>query len=876
METRAVDARRNGLSESRSLQADVRTLPNGLCVVLLEDHHAPVVAMQTWVRFGSADEGPVVAGIAHVFEHMLFKGTERFPNGEIAALIEGAGGTVNAWTSYDETVYHVTLSSRFWEVGFDVLSDAVLHSLFDANELAREKEVVLEELWRGKDNPDREISERLFQLLFTEHPYRRPVIGFEETVSNLSRDDMLRVFQTWYVPNNMIFVAVGDFDTPTLMQAVEARFGTLPAPELPTRPRLEEPPQSEPRISAFTFQAEMARIEFAFPGVSSNDPQVPMLDLLGDLMGNGYNSVLYTALKRKRDITHDVFAYSYTPLDRGMFSLGASCLPEHAPEVIRLLLQQVRDTATLVVSDAALAAAKTRIISGFVHSRETYQGIAEQLGRCTLTYNDPNYGERYVEAIGAITLDDLRRTAAAFLDLQRTNIAVLMPEGVPLPDRDTVLAWMQEAPPTRAQSSHHYPITTDTAAQLSVIDLDDNRKLIVQTDRKAPLVSVRVMLDGGQRVEPVDKAGLVRLLTTVWDRGTETRSASEIEHDIDRLGATFGAIGDRDSLQMSARFLKETFVDGMELFFDVLTYPTFPEHEVAREQADQLRELETLKENRFAYAFQQFLSLLYSQHPYSHLSIGRRADLETVSRDDLIAFHQALLQSHQTVFAVVGDITVDEVLPLFHHQACAPQFGNGHTTPLTTPALSMPSQAIEQVMDVEGQQTHIVWGFPTVTLHDPNRYALRLLDTILGGMGGRLFAELRDQKSLAYTVTTVDTYPVNTGFLALYIGCSPEKEIEALDEFQRVVRDVQHNGVTDKELARAKTYLEGVLDIGLQGTSQRTAVYGLGTLQMGKWNAYKSYLQALQNVTREDVQRVAQTYLNPDRSVRVIVRAARD
>src|SRR4030095_12773872 len=169
--------------------AEVHTLSNGLQVVLMEDHSAPVVALQTWVRYGSADEDRDVAGIAHVFEHMLFKGTERFPHGEIAALIEGAGGAVNAWTSYDETVYHVTIASRFWETGFDVLSDAVLHSLFDPTELAREKEVVLEELWRGKDSPDREISERLFELTFTTHPYRRPVIGSEATVTGITRQD---------------------------------------------------------------------------------------------------------------------------------------------------------------------------------------------------------------------------------------------------------------------------------------------------------------------------------------------------------------------------------------------------------------------------------------------------------------------------------------------------------------------------------------------------------------------------------------------------------------------------------------------------------------------------------------------------------------
>ena len=314
-------------------RASVHTLDNGLQVVLLEDHSAPVVALQTWVRFGSADEDPVVAGIAHVFEHMLFKGTERFPNGEIAALIEGAGGTVNAWTNYDETVYHVTLSSRFWEIGFDVLSDAVLHSFFDPTELEREKEVVLEEFRRSKDNPDHEIAERLFDLTFTTHPYRRPIIGFEETVRPIQRNDMLRVFNTWYVPNNMIFVAVGDFDSDTMRRTVEDRFGAVPAAALPIRPRADEPAQAQPRVLAFPFRAELARVEIAMPSVEATDPQVPALDLLSDLLGSGYNSTLYTTLKRRRQLAHDVYAYNYTPCDRGVFLLGATCMTDDVAEV---------------------------------------------------------------------------------------------------------------------------------------------------------------------------------------------------------------------------------------------------------------------------------------------------------------------------------------------------------------------------------------------------------------------------------------------------------------------------------------------------------------------------------------------------------------
>ncbi len=871
---RASSARRSVRREHHGPLAKVHTLTNGLRVVLLEDHSAPVVAMQTWVQFGSADEDPQVAGIAHVFEHMLFKGTQRFPHGEIAALIEGAGGSINAWTSYDETVYHVTLSSRFWETGFDVLSDAVLHSLFDATELAREKEVVLEELRRGKDNPDREISERLFELVFTTHPYHRPVIGFEDTVTKIDRDDMLRVFNTWYVPNNMVFVAVGDFDSTAILDAIEERFGSVPRQELPQRPRTQEPAQTAPRICTVPFHAEMARVEIAFPSVDANDPRVPALDLLSDFVGSGYNSLLYTELKRRQGLAHDIYAYNYTPENRGLFLLGASCDPDNVPAIVRSLMEQAQRALSLRVSAAEMASTKKRIVSQFVHTRETYQGIAEQIGRCTMIYDNPNYGEQYIAAIEALSLDDLHHAAAAILDPQQANIAVLMPEGLELPACDTVQAWAQ-AGTQKAPNSFVLRTTTDTVAQVSVVELPGNRTLIVQTDRKAPLVSIRTILDGGQRIETPKKAGIARLCTTVWDRGTELMSAAEIERSLDRLGASMRAMNDRDTVQLSARCLKETFTEGLEHYFDVLTHPLFPEAEVAREQADQLRDLHSLKENRFPFAFRHFLSDFYGDHPYKNLSLGQPESLASVTREDLLAFHRSLLQSQRAVFAVVGDISVDEVMELFHRYAPPVLFDITGTAPTSTPELPVRSEPVEQILEMEGQQTHIVWGFPAVTMHDPDRYPLRMLESILGGMGGRLFVELRDKKSLAYTVTTLDAYPVDPGFFALYIGCSPEKEAEAIQEFERVLHEVQQHGVLAEELDRACTYLEGILDIGFQGTSQRTAVYGLGHHHSGKWDAFRTYLNAIRKVTSTDVQRVAQTYLDPARSIRVILRAER-
>ena len=847
-------------------RANVHTLDNGLQVVLLEDHSAPVVALQTWVRFGSADEDPSVAGIAHVFEHMLFKGTDRFPNGEIAALIEGAGGTVNAWTNYDETVYHVTLSSRFWETGFDVLSDAVLHSFFDPTELEREKEVVLEEFRRSKDSPDHEIAERLFDLTFTTHPYRRPIIGFEETVRPIQREDMLRVFNTWYVPNNMIFVAVGDFNSDTMLRTVEDRFGAVPAAALPVRPRADEPAQEQPRVLAFPFRAELARVEIALPSVEATDPQVPALDLLSDLLGSGYNSTLFTALKRRRQLAHDVYAYNYTPCDRGVFLLGATCMTSDVADVVQGLMQPVRQPK-LSISEQDLSAAKTRIVSHFVHGRETYQGIASQLGNHMLVYGDPNYGERYVADIASLSHDDLQQAASAFLDPQRANLALLMPTNVELPSPETMLGWTRHADAPQA------PAAPRGADGTSVVPLPGGSTLIVQTDRKAPLVTIRTLLAGGQRVAPQGKEGIVRLLSSTWDRGTSMRSASEIERELDRLGATLGASNERDSVQIAGRFLRDTYADGLELYLELLTEPSFPDVEVAREQADQLRDLETLKENRFQYAMQQFLGKFYGSHPYNHLSIGTSEGLSAVSRDDLAAFHRAQLRPQSAVHVVVGDITADAALARWQQLAPASLSDSAEHSAPAVPPVPEWKEAATDVIEVEGQQTHIIWGFPTVTSRDPDRYTLHVLDTILGGMGGRLFVELRDKRGLAYAVTSFDAYPVDPGYLAFYIGCTPEKEAEALGEFERVVEDIQNQGVTEEELERAQTYIAGALDISLQSTSQRTSIFGSGMLHQGQWNAYRTYLEAVQKVSLADLREAARTYLRPARSLRTILRA---
>src|SRR3972149_6818934 len=188
------------------------TMDNGLKVILEENKTAPVVALQIWVKIGGADESDEGAGMCHFIEHMLFKGTEKRRVREMAREIESLGGSINAYTSYDETVYNITIASRYAEIGFDVLADAILHSTFDPVELEREREVVLEEIQMGQDDPSRRIFRQTMAALYRHHPYQRPVIGYEKTIRSITRDQMVSFFKNWYVPRRMVFVGAGDFD----------------------------------------------------------------------------------------------------------------------------------------------------------------------------------------------------------------------------------------------------------------------------------------------------------------------------------------------------------------------------------------------------------------------------------------------------------------------------------------------------------------------------------------------------------------------------------------------------------------------------------------------------------------------------------------
>ncbi|MBS1152612.1 MAG: Peptidase, (Pitrilysin) family [Myxococcaceae bacterium] len=331
-------------------------LDNGLCVVADPRDTAKVAAFQVWVNAGSADELPGEVGLAHLHEHLLFKGTARRGPGEIARSVEAHGGEINAWTSYDQTVYHVVMASRFAREGLDVLADAVRNSAFDPVELTREIEVVCEEIKRSLDTPSRRASKELFAACYADHPYGRPVIGFEADVRGHTREKMLGFYRRCYTPQNIVLSAVGDFTEAQLRAWAQELFGgDWGRPFTAPPPRAKEPARAARRVKLLQESVKEAYLHLAFPCPPVDHEDVPALDVLAMVLGQGDGSRLSLEVKRRRSLCNDVSTWAYTPKDPGLFALSVTASTQSIAAAFDASVQVLRGATEREVDPAELS-----------------------------------------------------------------------------------------------------------------------------------------------------------------------------------------------------------------------------------------------------------------------------------------------------------------------------------------------------------------------------------------------------------------------------------------------------------------------------------------------------------------------------------------
>lgn len=868
----------------------IYALENGMRVVIREDHFAPVAALQVWVKAGGADEEDIEAGVAHVHEHMLFKGTSNRGVGEVAAEIEGSGGRINAWTSWNETVYHIVVASRFADTGLDVLGDAVRNSSFDPDELDKELDVVLEEWKRGEDSPSRKIFHGLFGTAYTEHPYKRPVIGTKDSIEGLSRERILSFYERFYAPNNMTVVIVGDVDTRAMKKEVDKVFGDYRRREIARPERPVEPPQDGLRLASLRMQVQESHLALGFHVPGADHPDAPLLDLLAFIIGGGESSRLYTRLVADEQLVTGIGAFAYTPPDPGMFVVTASLESAEMRRAYDAALEELGKTVNHGVTPDELARARVNLESDFVFRRETVQGQARELGYAVMVHDDPDYDRVYLARLRAATPADLLRVARQYLQTDNLTVVTLLPDDArDLLNRDRALAGAGplsgEKEIAEASGTVAAPAAEDGAAGIDapetperragssskprLMQLDNGIRIILQEHREVPVFAIHAAMLGGVLAETPKDNGISNFTAEMLTRGTKRRSREALARDIESIAGSLGGFSGHNSLGVSGTFLADSGEEGLDLFIEVLREPAFDPAEVEKARREILLAIKNREDSSSRVAFDLTYATVFAGHPYGMTTMGEKSSIESISAEDLRTFYERSLDPTNLVISVVGDIDAATVARKFGTTLIdLEERSDGFELP---PAAPDPTGVQIETRETERHQSHVVVAYPSVTVSDPDRYPLAVLNNILSGQGGRLFGELRDKQSLAYSVSAFFTKGLARGLFGGYIATDPantEKAIAGLlEQFERV-RDKE---VERDELERSQRYLIGSREISLQTNSAIAEdmcfneLYGLGYL------AGRDYADRIDDVNRKAVREVARQYLDPEIRSEIIV-----
>ena len=406
------------------------TLANGLRVLLLEDRRSPIVSFQVWYRVGSRNEVRGASGIAHFLEHMLFKGTPRYGRGEFARLIEQNGGQDNAFTSHDVTSYFVNLGSDKLDLVIDLEADRMRNALLDPKEIESEREVIIEERrTRTEDNPGGFLAEEVTSLAFRAHPYGFPVIGWLADLKRITAAEIRAFYDTYYVPNNAIVVAVGDFDPRETLAKIRATFGAIPRGADPPPVLTVEPPQNGDRRVVVRKEAQLPMVYAAWPVPNQQSPDAPALEVLSQILSGGRASRLYRHLVHERQLALNAGGdYSYFSLDPNLFWFWATPMPGQTPEAVEAaLLAEMDRLRKEPVSDEELARARNQLEASFVFQEDSVYRRNALLARFELI---GGYAEkdRFVPRLRAVTAADLLRVAGTYFPEDRKNVGVLLPQ----------------------------------------------------------------------------------------------------------------------------------------------------------------------------------------------------------------------------------------------------------------------------------------------------------------------------------------------------------------------------------------------------------------------------------------------------------------
>jgi len=869
---------------------------NGCELYLEQVDFAPLVTLQLWVKTGSLDERPHEFGMAHVLEHMLFKGTDTHPKtGDVAKLVEAAGGEINAYTTFDHTVYYINAPREFAFQGTELLFDVVCSSLLDEQELSRELEVVIEEIRRGRDNPSARLSHTLFSKLYEGHPQGRPVIGYEEVVKQFTRSSLLEFYKRWYTPANMIFIAAGDFQLEHMSKKLETlceRYKSNVLPERIWKPAHEWPQKPEPQFEVLYGPYQETRLQFTTPAPVLEDELTPAWEMYASILGHGDSSRLTQNVKDEAQLVTAIDSTLYSPrFPFGFTGFGFYGRSETANEAVTAALSEILRLAHEGPTDAELKRVLTVAKAEKVYGQESVEGLVRNIGNNLLTQAKLEFDSLFFDRLAGVTATQVQQCAQTVVDNIRQGkvicVAVTNQEHKLSVSAETLSktlqTWLQSLNQPSSQNSSS-PVQyvfekarrTKSSRNNSIehieLELSDNASSRLhfnsRVSNRLPITSHALVWRWGLHQEPAEKSGLNALLAQMLTRGTERQSYREFVTQLEDLGASISAFSSRDLFGLRLDCLSDVQPTALRMMLDCLARPAFTQEQFDKVVRETEEVLVAQRDNAGSRLSRVNAPLLFGKHAYSRPLLGQLDTLKTITLDDITRQWNRLLLSNSFVFSGAGqfnthktfETVAEELMKISSHQGDRSQSFDPLSKGESVEALTKEARVGFDIL--EREQAHISLSLRSMPLSDMRRTALEVASSVLGGQGGRLFMDLRDAQSLAYSVGCSQSPGLWAGSFGCYIATAADKAKQALAGLKFHLEQIAKNPPSLEELSRAKNTLLGAQSLESQHHHYQASqlamsdVFGLG------FDNFLTFKERVEGVNAEQVSNVVRDLLN--------------
>jgi zinc protease len=823
-------------------------LSNGLTVIVAEQHSAPVASVQAWCQTGSIHEKEWLgAGLTHLLEHVLFNGTERRTSKQISDEIHGMGGYVNAYTSFDRTVFWVDCPALFVRESIDILGDMLFRSVVDAEQLEREMDVIRREFDMGLDDPERVLSYLMFGTAFQIHPCRYPVIGLRSVFDQLAQPDVLRYYRRRYVPNNVFLVVTGDVETEQVRAHAEELVGF--ASRGPLEPVIlpEEPPQMGRRESFREFKADLAYFNLGWhvPAVSHED--MAAVDAASVVLGGGASSRLYHQLREEEGLVYGIGAYAYTPNFPGLLTVSGQCPKEVAEVVPGRIAECVNDGRQ--ITEEELIKAKRMIVVNAIEQYQTVKGLGSDLGLNWLYARDLDFSRHYFERLAAVTSEDVERVVARYLTDSNLTVSILEPK----------------------KETKRRPIGRKQTEEPQLYHLKGGAKAVLIADRRLPMIYATAAFRGGSLYEVAANSGIHRLLSQGMPKGTKSKTAKQIAEQVERVGATLSVESGFNSMRVAATSLSQDFGGILEMMMDIAVNPTFPAEATERERESQIASLRAEAAQPQLVARNLLKAEVYGGHPYGLNLLGSEQSLARITRDDLIGTHRDRFVRPDIVFGICGDFDVDWMLEAVGERYL--DLPEGHTV-IPDSSKLVREFASRTIRAREGKNQGVVYlGFLASTIESPDRISLELLDEAAGDSSSRFFVKIREELGLAYSVGSSLFLGIAPGIFSLHAATAPERTEEVANILKRELEGLCRDGLEQQEFERARTRMLAQLAFQLQNMDAYAHSVALNELYGLGHDYIHQRRKQIEGLTIVTANAVARKYFMDKPSITVIVSA---